>query len=64
MIGRLLRVLRREPVLFVTLSYVLVSFLGLWSSDWFSRGLGLPILQYLQGGDLFIVGPRHPDYLL
>lgn len=63
-IGRLLRVLRREPVLFVTLSYVLVSFLGLWSSDWFYRGLGLPILQYLQGGDLFIVGLRHPDYLL
>lgn len=63
-VARVLAVLRREPVLFVTLAYVLVSFLGLWSSYWFYRGLGLPILDYLQGSDLFIVGLRHPDYFL
>lgn len=63
-VGRLLAILRREPVLFVTLAYILVSFLGIWSSYWFYRGLGLPILDYLQGSDLFIAGLRRPDYAL
>lgn len=63
-VGRLMAVLRREPVLFVTLAYVLVSFMGIWSSYWFYRGLGLPILDYLQGSDLFIAGLRRPDYAL
>jgi hypothetical protein len=63
-VERLLRVLKREPVLFVSLAYVLVSFMGLWSSYWFYRALGLPILDYLQGSDLFIAGLRKPDYAL
>lgn len=62
--GRLFAVMKREPVLFVSVAYILVSFMGLWSSYWFYRGLGLPILDYLQGSDLFIAGLRRPDYAL
>lgn len=61
-VGRLLAILKREPVLFVSGTYILVSFMGLWSLYWFYRGLGLPILDYLQGSDLFIAGLRRPDY--
>lgn len=64
LIARLLGLLKREPVLFVSLAYVLVSFMGIWSSYWFYRTLGLPILDYLQGSDLFIAGLRRPDYVL
>ena len=64
LVGRLLGLLTREPVLFVSLAYVLVSFMGIWSSYWFYRTLGLPILDYLQGSDLFIAGLRRPDYVL
>jgi len=62
--GRLFAVMKREPVLFISAAYILVSFMGLWSGYWFYRGLGLPILDYLQGGDLFIAGLRRPDYAL
>ncbi len=62
--GRVFGVMKREPVLFVSVAYILVSFLGLWSSYWFYRRLGLPILDYLQGSDLFIAGLRRPDYAL
>ena len=64
LIARLLGLLKREPVLFVSLAYILVSFMGIWSSYWFYRTLGLPILDYLQGSDLFIAGLRRPDYVL
>ena len=64
LVGRLLGLLTREPVLFVSLAYILVSFMGIWSSYWFYRTLGLPILDYLQGSDLFIAGLRRPDYML
>ena len=64
LVGRLLGLLTREPVLFVSLAYILVSFMGIWSSYWFYRTLGLPILDYLQGSDLFIAGLRRPDYVL
>ena len=45
LVGRLLAVLKREPVLFISLSYILVSFFGIWSTYWFYRTLGLPILR-------------------
>ena len=64
LVGRLLAVLKREPVLFISLSYILVSFFGIWSTYWFYRTLGLPILDYLQGSDLFIAGLRRPEYVL
>lgn len=63
-VGRLFATMKREPVLFVSTAYILISFLGLWSLYWFYRGLGLPILDYLQGSDLFIAGLRRPDYAL
>lgn len=61
---RLLGTLQREPVLFLSLGYALVSFLGLWSSYWFYRRFGIPILEYLQTSDVFFAALRRPAYLL
>lgn len=61
---RLLRVLKREPVLFITLAYIFVSFLGLWSSYWFYRRFDLPILEYMQSSDFFVAGLRRPEFVL
>lgn len=63
-LGRMLGWLRREPVLVVSLVYALVSVMGMWSNYWFYARLGVPILEYLQGADLFIIGLRRPDYFL
>lgn len=59
----LLDVMKREPILFVTLSYVLVSFIGLWASYWFFLIFKLPILEYLQVSDFLVAGLRDPAYL-
>lgn len=64
LVMRLAALLKREPVLVVTLAYALVSFMGMWSNYWFYRRLGVPILDYLQGSDLFVIGLRRPDYFL
>ncbi|WP_101925766.1 MULTISPECIES: hypothetical protein [Luteimonas] len=61
---RLLGTLHREPVLFLSLGYALVSVLGLWSSYWFYRRFGIPILEYLQISDVFFAGLRRPTYLM
>jgi hypothetical protein len=61
---RLLGVLKREPVLFVTIAYVFVSILGLWSNYWFFRSFNIPILQYLQSSDFFVAGLRRPALFL
>lgn len=61
---RALRVLKREPILFVTLGYLVLSFVGLWASYWFYAGFGLPILEYLQASDILVAGLRDPIYLL
>ncbi|MGH8025120.1 MAG: hypothetical protein ACREO0_00190 [Pseudoxanthomonas sp.] len=61
---RLLGVLKREPVLFITLAYLFVSFLGLWSSFWFYRRFEVPILDYMQSSDFFVAGLRRPQFML
>lgn len=61
---RLLQVLKREPVLFVTIAYVFVSVLGLWSSYWYFQAFNVPILLYLQSSDFFVAGLRRPEFLL
>ena len=63
LVMRLLGVLQREPVLFLSLGYVLISALGLWSSYWFYRRFGIPILEYLQISDVFFAALKRPDYL-
>lgn len=60
---RALGVLRREPILFVTLTYVLISFIGIWANYWFYRRFDLPILEYMQGSDYLVAGLREPAYL-
>ena len=64
MVVRLLGVLKREPVLFVTIAYVFVSVLGLWSSYWYFRAFNVPIMQYLQSSDFFVAGLRRPEFFL
>ncbi|MFC3551128.1 hypothetical protein ACFOLC_08855 [Lysobacter cavernae] len=61
---RIGRRLLREPSLMVTLAYVFVSFIGLWSSYWFYRGFNLPILEYMQAGDYLVAGLRDPVYAI
>lgn len=62
-VGHLGRILQREPVLLVTLAYLLVSALGLWASYWFYARFGIPILAYMQPADLLVAGLRDPWYL-
>ena len=63
LVVRALRVLKREPILFVTLTYVLISFIGIWANYWFYRRFDLPILEYMQGSDYLVAGLREPAYL-
>jgi hypothetical protein len=60
---RAIEVLKREPILFVTLAYVLISFIGIWANYWFYRRFDLPILEYMQGSDYLVAGLREPAYL-
>lgn len=61
---RVVGVMQREPVLFVTVAYLFVSFIGLWANYWFYRRFGLPIIEFMQGGDLLVSGLREPAYAL
>lgn len=61
---RIWRRLLRDPSLAVTLGYVFVSFIGLWSSYWFYRGFRLPILEYMQASDFLVAGLRDPAYAI
>lgn len=53
-----------EPALLFSTAYVLVAFLGLWSSAWFYSGFGIAILDYLQASDYLVAGLRDPAYVL
>ena len=53
-----------NPILFVTLGYIALSFVGLWASYWFYAGFGLPILEYLQASDFLVAGLRDPIYFV
>lgn len=46
----------------ITTAYVLVSFIGVWANFWFYRQFGLPIMEYMQGGDYLVAGLREPAY--
>ena len=64
LVARGVRVLRREPVLFVTLGYLFVSFIGLWANYWFYGRFGIPVLEYMQASDFLVAGVRQPGYAL
>lgn len=61
---RALALLRREPALSITLGYLLLSLIGLWSSYCFYRVFRIPILEYMQPGDFLVAGVRQPMNLL
>jgi hypothetical protein len=61
---RLLRVVQREPVLFVTLGYLFISFTGTWANYWYYDVFGVPVLQYMQASDFIVAGLRDPRHLL
>ncbi len=54
----------REPALMFSAAYVLVGFLGLWSSAWFYHGFGITIADYLQASDYLVAGLRDPGSVL
>lgn len=55
----------REPALAITLAYLFVGAVGLWSSVWYYRALGIPVLEYYQAGDFLVAGLRDPvNFLL
>lgn len=53
-----------EPALLFSSAYVLVGFLGLWSSWWFYQGFDIAILDYLQASDYLVAGLRDPACLV
>jgi hypothetical protein len=57
---RMLSRLVREPALAITVSYLFVGAVGLWSSYWYYRALGIPVLEYYQASDFLIAGLRDP----
>ena len=57
---RLIPLIKREPGLAITLAYFLVGAVGLWSSYWYYREFGLPILEDYQVSDFLIAGLRDP----
>lgn len=57
---RVLARLVREPGLAITASYLFVGAVGLWSSYWYYRALGIPVLEYYQASDFLIAGLRDP----
>ena len=57
------RVLLREPTLIISFAYALTALIGVWGSYWYFRGLGVPILEFLQIGDFFTAGLRDPIYI-
>lgn len=61
------RVWRRligEPSLGLSVAYLLMSMIGLWTNYWFYRQFGLPILEYMHAGDYLVAGLRDPGYAL
>lgn len=56
----MLQLFKQEPALAITLSYLLVGLVGLWSSYWYYREFGISILQYYQVSDFLISGLREP----
>lgn len=57
---RIIPLFKREPALAITLSYLLVGAIGLWSSYWYYGEFGIQILEYYQVGDFLIAGLRDP----
>lgn len=58
-----LRVLQRlagEPALAIPVGYLFVCAVGLWSSHWYYRALGIPVLEYYQASDFLVAGLRDP----
>lgn len=57
---RALTRLAREPALAITVGYLFVGAVGLWSSYWYYRALRIPVLEYYQASDFLIAGLRDP----
>lgn len=61
---RVLALLREQPALTVSVGYLLLALIGLWSSYWFYRGFGIAIIEYYEVSDFLIAGLRDPYNLL
>lgn len=61
---RVVTLLREQPALAVSIGYVLLALIGLWSSYWFYRGFGIAIIEYYEVSDFLIAGLRDPYNVL
>ncbi len=52
--------LKRDPALAVTLAYLVVAAIGVWSSYWYYRSFRIDILDYFQASDFIVAGLRDP----
>ena len=55
---RLLGRFASEPALAITACYLFIGAVGLFSSYWYYRALGIPVLEYYQVSDFLIAGLR------
>lgn len=55
---RLLGRFASEPALAITCCYLFVGAVGLFSSYWYYRALGIPVLEYYQASDFLVAGLR------
>ncbi|GAA4863222.1 hypothetical protein [Luteimonas vadosa] len=57
---RALDLLLHHPALLVGVAYLGSALIGIWSSYWFYRSFGIPVVQYFQFSDFLIAGLRDP----
>lgn len=60
MLPHLLRMLRREPAVALTLGYLLVAMAGIYYNYWFYRDFDIPVLTLSQIGDFLVAGLQQP----
>ena len=60
MLPYVVRMLRREPAVALTLGYLLVAMAGIYYNYWFYRDFDIPVLTLSQIGDFLVAGLQEP----
>ncbi|MDC8012120.1 hypothetical protein [Tahibacter soli] len=53
----------RQPALLLSFAYFATSAIGLWSSYWYYRAFGVPVLEFMAVTDFLAAGLRDPAFL-
>jgi hypothetical protein len=64
LLPHLLRLLRREPAVAITIGYLLVAMAGIFYNDRYYAKFGIPVLTLSQIGDFLVAGVQQPVALL